>query len=127
MPSRAAAALERVRELCLAHPETTERLSHGSPSFFIGDKRWFVTFLDNHHGDGRLAIWCAAPPGAQAMLVEANPDAYFVPAYVGHMGWVGVRLDRKLPWPEIAAVIEHAYSTRAPKQRAAGAGRGKKR
>jgi hypothetical protein len=125
MPS-SAAALVRVRKLCLAHPDTTERLSHGAPTFFVGDKRSFVTFVDNHHGDGRLAIWCAAPPDAQSMLVEANPEAFFVPAYVGHLGWVGVRLDRELPWPEIAAVIEHAYHTRTPKRRATTAVRGKR-
>ncbi|AUX20148.1 phosphoribosylglycinamide formyltransferase [Sorangium cellulosum] len=127
MPSRAAAALERVRTLCLAYPETSERISHGAPTFFVREKRSFVTFHDDHHGDGRLALWCAAPPGAQAMLVEANADAYFVPAYVGHLGWIGVRLDRGLPWPEIAAVIEHAYQMRAPKRRAASAGRAEPR
>ena len=118
MPSRAATALARIRKLCLAHPGATERPSHGAPTFFINDKRPFVTFVDNHHGDGRLAIWCAAPPGAQGMLVETNPEAFFVPAYVGHLDWVGVRLDRELPWPEVAAVIEHAYQARAPKRRA---------
>lgn len=122
MPSRAAAALERVRKMSLSHPEATERPSHGAPTFFIGQKRSFVMFHDNHHGDGRLALWCAAPPGAQAMLVESNPEAYFVPAYVGHLGWVGVRLDRGLPWPEVAAVIENAYQTRAPQPRNAKRG-----
>jgi len=86
-------ALARVRELCLALPETSERPSHGAPTFFIREKRSFVTFHDDHHGDGRLAIWCAAPPGAQAMLVGSAPDTYFVPAYVGHLGWLGMRLD----------------------------------
>ncbi len=79
------------------------------------EKRWFLTFVDNHHGDGRLAIWCAAPEGAQAELVEAAPDHYFVPAYVGHLGWRGMRLDRDASWAEIAAVIENAYLTRAPR------------
>ena len=56
-------ALERVRAICLALPETSERLSHGSPTWFIGGKKTFVMFLDDHHGDGRLALWCAAPAG----------------------------------------------------------------
>jgi hypothetical protein len=107
-------ALERIRELCLALPETSERPSHGQPAFFIRDKRCFAMFLDDHHGDGRLAIWCAAPEGLQAMLVEAAPEHYFVPPYVGHRGWLGVRLDRDLSWDEIAGVVEDAYLTVAP-------------
>lgn len=114
MPTRAAAALERVRKVCLSFPETSERPSHGAPAFFIRRTRSFVMFVDNHHGDGMLALWCAAPPGAQAMLVESNPDVYFVPPYVGPSGWIGARLDRRAPWSEIAAVIEQAYRTRAP-------------
>jgi hypothetical protein len=106
--------LERVRELCLGLPETNERLSHGSPTFFIRDKKTFVSYLDNHHGDGRLALWCAAPPGMQDALVRGEPEHYFVPAYVGHRGWVGVRLDRGLEWNEIAGAIEEAYLTVAP-------------
>ena len=78
--------LARIRRLCLALPETSERLSHGSPTFFIREKRSFVTYQDDHHGDGRLAIWAAAPPGMQAMLVDGAPEAYFVPPYVGHNG-----------------------------------------
>jgi hypothetical protein len=100
--------LAKVRACCLALPEVTEKPSHGAPTFFY-KKRVFVYFLDNHHGDGRLALWCAAPPDAQAMLVDSNPDHYFVPPYVGYRGWVGVRLDRDAAWPEIAAVIESAY------------------
>src|SRR3712207_2799839 len=111
----AAEALERVRGLCLALPETTERLSHGAPTFFIRDKRAFVMFLDDHHGDGRLAIWAAAPVGMQAMLVESAPEHYFVPPYAGHQGWVGVRLDRGVSWGEIEGVVEDAWLTRAPK------------
>jgi hypothetical protein len=120
----AEAALARVRELCLALPETSERPSHGAPTFFIRDKRSFVTFHDDHHGDGRLAIWCAAPPGAQAMLVGAAPDTYFVPAYVGHLGWLGMRLDRAAPWDEVAGVIEDAWLERAPKRLVAELERG---
>ena len=115
MATRAAAALERVRRLCLAFPETSERPSHGAPAFFIRRTRSFVMFADNHHGDGRLALWCAAPAGAQAMLVEANPDVYFVPPYVGPGGWIGVRLDRRAAWREIGAVVEQAFRTRAPR------------
>jgi hypothetical protein len=70
--------------------------------------------LTNHHGDGRLAIWCAAAPGMQAMLVEADPERFFVPPYVGHRGWLGFRLDRKLDCDELAGIAEDAYVEVAP-------------
>jgi hypothetical protein len=107
--------LARVRELCNALPEVEERLSHGAPTFFVRGKRAFVMYHDDHHGDGRLALWCAAPDGLQRGLVEGAPERYFVPPYVGHRGWIGVRLDRDLPWEEIAGAIEDAYVEVAPR------------
>lgn len=107
--------LARVRAICRALPEVSERLSHGSPSFFVREKKTMVMFLDDHHGDGRLALWCAAPEGAQATMVEAEPDRFFVPPYVGHRGWLGLRLDRELDWDEVAGVAEDAFRTVAPK------------
>jgi hypothetical protein len=109
-----ARVLERLRELCLALPETSERLSHGAPTFFVRSKRAFVMVLTNHHGDGRFAIWCAAGDGMQQMLVEADPERFFVPPYVGHRGWLGVRLDRGLDWDELAGIVEDAYAEVAP-------------
>jgi hypothetical protein len=108
--------LDQVRELCLALPEVTERLSHGSPAWFIRDKKTFVMYHDNHHDDGRLALWCASPPGMQEALVAGDPEHYFRPPYVGHRGWLGVRLDRGLDWNEIAGAIEDAYVSVAPKR-----------
>jgi len=109
-------AIDRVRALCLALAGTTERASHGRPAFFAG-KRSFVMFMDNHHHDGRLAVWCAAAGGVQGALVDADPERYFVPPYVGHRGWIGVRLDRGLEWAEVGGVIEDAHEavTGAPK------------
>jgi hypothetical protein len=69
-----------------------------------------VTFSDHHHG-GYLAFWCAAPPADQEVLVRSDPDRFFVPPYVGHRGWVGVRLDVPLDWQEIAEIVEEAYRT----------------
>jgi hypothetical protein len=109
-----ARVLERVRRICLALPETSERPSHGAPTFFVHDKRAFVMVLDDHHGDGRFAIWCAAGEGMQQMLVEADPERFFVPPYVGHRGWLGVRLDRELDWDELAGIVEDAYAEVAP-------------
>ena len=101
--------LGRIRKLCLALPETSERLSHGAPTFFVREKKSFLTVWHNHHGDGRFALICAAPEGLQAMLVEADPERFFVPPYVGHRGWLGLRLDRELDWDEIAGIVEDAY------------------
>jgi hypothetical protein len=106
--------LERIRGICLALPQTSERLSHGAPTFFVRDKRAFVMVLTNHHGDGRFAVWCAAPEGLQTMLVEADPERFFVPPYVGHRGWLGLRLDRGLDWDELAGIVEDAFATVAP-------------
>jgi hypothetical protein len=103
-----------VRATCLALPETSERLSHGAPSFFVREKRAFVHFMDDHHGDGRLAIWCAAPPGVQQAVVASDPERYFVPPYVGPRGWLGVRLDRDLSEDHVAEAIERAYVSAAP-------------
>jgi len=106
--------LKRIREICLALPETSERLSHGSPTFFVREKRAFLMVLTNFHGDGRFAIWCAAEAGVQEMLVEADPERFFRPPYVGHRGWLGVRLDRGLDWDELAGITEDAYAEVAP-------------
>ncbi len=106
--------LQRIRQLCLSFPETSERLSHGAPTFFVRGKRAFLMVLTDHHGDGRLAIWCAAPAGVQSMLVESDPETFFVPPYVGHRGWLGVRLDRGLDGDELKAIAEDAYAEVAP-------------
>jgi hypothetical protein len=110
------AVLERLRTVCLALPETSERLSHGAPTFFVREKTSFLMLLDDHHGDGRFAIWCAAPPGDQHLLVDADPERFFVPPYVGHRGWLGVRLDRGIDWDELAGIVEDAFCAVAPKR-----------
>jgi hypothetical protein len=110
--AEAALALDNVRRACRELPEVTEKLSHGAPTFFV--KKSFVMFQEDHHGDGRLAIWCAAASGVQEVMVESEPDRFFVPPYVGHRGWLGARLDVDVDWDEIAAVIEAAYRCVAP-------------
>ena len=112
-------ALAEVRRACHALPEVEERLSHSAPSFFVRGKKTFVMFHDDHHGDGILGIWCAAPAGAQSELVETEPDRFFVPPYVGHRGWIGVRLDRTPDWSELDDIITQAYCHVAPKTLAA--------
>ncbi len=107
----------RVRKICVALPDTNERPSHGAPTFFYRDKRAFIQILSDFHEDGRFAIWCAASAGAQAALVKAAPDRFFVPAYVGVRGWLGVRLDGKVDWKEIEDLIRDAYAGVASKKR----------
>jgi hypothetical protein len=102
-----------VRELCLGLPETAEVVSHGSPDFRVRN-RSFATYVVNHHGDGRIALWLNVPPGAQRLYVDALPDACFVPPYVGPRGWLGVELDRGLDWGRIDGLIRDAYVHVAP-------------
>jgi hypothetical protein len=104
----------RLRRLCLALPEATERESHGEPAWFVRDKKLFVTLSDHHHDD-RVAFWCAAPEGAQDELVAGDPVHFFRPPYVGGRGWVGVYLDVEVDWDEIASLVEDAYRQVAPK------------
>ena len=112
-----------VREICLGLPETSERPSHGEPTFFIQGKRSFATVWDSHHGDGRHILICAAPAGLQSALVETDPDRFFVPVYVGRRGWIGVRLDRGFDRDEIAGILEDAYAEVAPPRLVQAAGR----
>ena len=109
-------ALAGVRKICLSFPEVTERPSHGAPAFFIREKRSLCTFVDDHHGDGILGIWCPAFPGVQEELVEQEPDRFFRPPYVGPSGWVGVRLDREVDWDEIRSILADSYRKVAPKK-----------
>ncbi len=104
-----------VREIALALPETNERLSHGMPTFFIRDKKTFCNCVDDHHGDGVFGLWVAAGPGVQEELVAQEPDRFYRPPYVGHRGWLGVRLDVDVDWDEIAQILEDAYRQVAPK------------
>lgn len=101
---------ERVRAFCLSWPATTERLSHGEPTWFNGGGRSFLTYADHHHDD-RVAFWCASPPGARDVLVESDPERYFVPPYVGHRGWLGVYLDVSVDWAAVERIIGDAYHT----------------
>ena len=109
--------LERLREICLSFPETTERLSHGTPTFFVRGKSTFVNaWMDGHHSDEFPHLWCAAPPGAQEHLVRGDPDRFFRPPYVGHRGWIGVRLDSGIDWDDLDAICEDAYRVVAPRR-----------
>jgi predicted DNA-binding protein (MmcQ/YjbR family) len=101
--------LDRLRLLCLAQPQATERLSHGEPTWFVRDKRVFAMFADEHHDD-RVAVWLAAAPGAQEALVGVDGGRFFRPPYVGVKGWLGVYLDvDDVDWAELEALVGEAY------------------
>lgn len=102
-----------VRDLCLWFPETEEVLSHGSPDFRVRGKT-FATYSINHHGDGRIALILHSPTGTQQFYTENEPDAFYVPPYVGPKGWLGVLLDKGLSWDQISTLTRDAYLNVAP-------------
>jgi hypothetical protein len=105
----------RIRSVCLGLPEVTERPSHGAPTWFVRDKRAFVTLWEHgHHEHGFPHLWCAALPGAQQELTVASPARFFRPPYVGGRGWIGVRLDGDVDWAEITELCHDAYRATAP-------------
>ena len=113
--SRFERALARVRKLIAAWPETSEKLSHGAPTFW-GGKKTFATIAENHHGDGHLTLWIKSTFEAQENLVAMDDEIFFVPPYVGPSGWIGVRLDRKPDWGIVESLLESGYRSVAPKR-----------
>jgi hypothetical protein len=107
--------LARVRHLCFSLPQTTEKISHGAPTFFVV-KRVYAMFTNNHHNDGHIAVWLPAEPGVQAMLIRNEPGKYFRPPYVGVGGWIGVELTR-VSDEELALHICEAWRIISQKQR----------
>ena len=109
--------LARLRKLCLAFPEAHEVEAWGEPTFRVRNKLFAMYASDgNHHGAGRAAVWCKATPVNQGLMIEAAPDRFFVPPYVGPSGWVGIWLDRKPDWDEVGALLEDGYRLVAPKR-----------
>ncbi len=104
--------IDRLRKICLALPEATEKEAWGDPTFRVRDK----IFAMEKRGDGRISVWLKAPEGSQTILVSADPELYFVPPYVGHKGWVGVRLDIKPDWEQVTALVRRSYKLIAPKR-----------
>jgi hypothetical protein len=111
-----------VRDICLRFPAAEEKLSHGAPSFHVRGKM-FLTFVDDHHADGRLAVWCKSSHEEQRGLVARNPARFFVPPYVGVKGWVGVNVDeRNADFVELAILVEEAWRGVAPPRLLRGEG-----
>jgi predicted DNA-binding protein (MmcQ/YjbR family) len=110
--------IERAREICLALPEATERLTHGEPGWFVG-KKLFATWENHHHGDPMVGLWVNAAPGLQEILVSAQPDCFYRPKYVGHRGWIGVNMEGPLDWDQVADLVRDSYRMVALKRLAA--------
>jgi len=106
-------AIKRLREICLALPEATEKEAWGECTFRAGGKMFAMTD-NNHHDSGHVAVWVNAPPMVQETLVRSDPVRFFKPPYLGHKGWVGVRLDVKVDWDELAAILKDGYLMSAP-------------
>jgi hypothetical protein len=106
--------LQRVRKICAALPESSEKPSHGEPTFFVG-KKVFAMYSNNHHNDGHIAVLLPAAPGHQENMIADDPETYYRPPYVGVRGWVGVDLDR-IGDEELRTLIHNAWRLIAPKR-----------
>jgi hypothetical protein len=105
--------VRRIRRICMNLPETTEKLSHGEPTFFVR-KKVYAMLSNNHHNDGHVAVWIPAAPGMQAMLIQGDPETFYKPPYVGVRGWVGIELER-VSDEELAGYLFDAWRLIAPK------------
>src|ERR1700719_3643601 len=103
-------------KICLALPEATRQL-HGDYASFLVRKKIFAYYLDDHHGDGIVAVTCKVLPGDNVALASVNPDRFYLPAYVGSRGWVALRLDvGEIDWDEVADLAAGSYRLVAPKR-----------
>ena len=110
--------VDRLRTICLALPEAAEQETWGAPTFRVRGKIFAMPRQD----DGRISVWCKAPPGSQLILIGADPERFFAPPYVGPKGWIGVRLDDEPDWSEVDGLVRRSYRLIAPRRLAAGGG-----
>lgn len=115
---KSATPLERLRKVCFSLPEVTEKEAWGEPTFRVRDKL-FAMFATDHHHDGNIAVWCKAAMGMQEVLIDADPERFFKPPYVGPKGWIGIRLDGKVDWDEVHALLAESWRMTAPPKLAA--------
>lgn len=107
--------LSKLRKIIEALPETSEKLSHGAPTWW-GGKRTFATYHDGNYDEGRRAVWIKAPDGAQESLIFADPERFYRPKYLGPSGWVAMRLEGKVDWDEVRVLLVEGYRMVAPKR-----------
>ena len=110
--------VDRLRTICLARPEAAEQETWGAPTFRVRGKIFAMPRQD----DGRISVWCKAPPGSQLILIGADPERFFAPPYVGPKGWIGVRLDAEPDWSEVDGLVRRSYRLIAPRRLAASVG-----
>lgn len=103
--------ITRLRRICLALPEAEEIETWETPTFRIRGKIFALVQED--------AVWLKAPKGSQEILLEAAPDRFFRPPYLGHKGWVGMRLAGAVDWAEVTALVRRSFSLVAPRRIAA--------
>ena len=118
------AALDKVRAAALELPETSEKLSHGQPTFFVAGKQ-FAQFRDNHHGDGRTVV-CVKTSGLdeQAMLLDSDHETYSKPAYLYHAGWISINLSApSVDWDHVGDRIAASWELAAPRRLLEAGGR----
>lgn len=109
-------AIRRLREVCLALPGAFEKEAWGECTFRVTGGSMFAMTDNNHHDSGHVAVWVKAPPMVQEILINADPKRFFVPPYMGHKGWVGVRIDFKVNWNEVAGIVKDGYLMSGPKR-----------
>lgn len=118
LQKKSASPLARLRKVCLALPEATEKEAWGEPTFRVRDKI-FAMFATDHHHDGNIAVWCKAAMGMQEILIDADPERFFRPPYVGPKGWIGIRLVGDVDWDEVRSLVGESWRMTAPHKLAA--------
>jgi hypothetical protein len=101
--------VERLRKICMALPDANEKLSHGEPTWFAGKGKVFAMLDNHHHGSEHLSVWLPQSMGAQEALIDADPERFFRPPYVGPSGWVGIVLDTKPDWGMVESMVRDAF------------------
>src|ERR1039457_3218095 len=118
-PAKEDRRLDRLTKICLALPETT-RDCHGPHAGFLVRKKTFAYFLNDHHCDGIVAVTCKVLPSDNKALAGAQPERFYLPAYIGPRGWVALRLDvGEVDWDEVSELVACSYRLVAPKRLAA--------
>jgi predicted DNA-binding protein (MmcQ/YjbR family) len=108
-------AIRKLREICLALPDTFEKEAWGECTFRVRGGSMFAMTDNNHHGSGHIAVWLKAPSMVQEIMVRSDPERFFIPPYVGKKGWLGVLIDAAPAWDEIAGMLKDAHALSSPK------------
>lgn len=111
--------IQKLRKVCLALGDVVEKEAWGECTFRVVDGSMFAMSDNNHHQSGHVAVWVKAPAMAQEILINSDPQRFFKPPYMGHKGWVGVKLEGKADWDQIAAILKDGYQMSVPSRKSA--------